>query len=811
MHTIRRTLRALRSTPAESALAVVTMAVAIGANTAIFSVVYATVLKPLPYPDPAALVTVTSEFGRLQLKGMGLSGPEVLELERFTRSSSHVGAVAYGTDTLGGPEPRRVNVAAATPALMNALGVPASGGRTFTPEDQRGLNGAVAIISHGVWERAFGADPAMVGRRIDLGGEARTIVGIMPRTYDLLGSQTDVWVPLDLDRAAPGGRADHGFRVVARLAPGVSLAQARAELDSAVSQWLINSGEVHSPAPEFHPLRITPLQEAAVGDLDKTMMILLGAVGFVLLLACANVANLLIARAEGARHQLAVRVALGASRRRLVLDQLAEGLGLAAAGCGVGLAFALVLTRTLIASAPMLPQQRANLIEPAVLIFAIVVSAFSGVLAGLAPLLRLDARRAHAWLQADSRGMAGSRDRRALQQGIMATQVALAMTLLAAAGVLLKSFWNLASVNPGIRVEHVVTFQLSLPERRFPADADVWTFYERLLERLRSVPGVREAAAMSGHLPQRRANNTTFLIEGVPVRGHEGMPQVDFIQHVTPGYFSALGITRLEGRLLEATDTERSEPVAVVNDTLARKFWAGKDPVGQRFRPLTPDSPWITVVGVVSDVKHAGLSAAVGTEVYVTHRQARQLLSGWLPSSMHVVVRTDAGRADAVLRTIPALARDVDSHVAIAGLRSMSDSLEASIAGPAFVARLLASFAVLAVILATVGIYGVIACGVAERTNEFGVRLVLGATSRSVLTLVLAQAALPIVTGVGAGLAGAVFSSRLLATLLFQVRPADPPTLAFAAVLLAATAFVGCWIPARRATRVDPLRALRNL
>jgi putative ABC transport system permease protein len=541
------------------------------------------------------------------------------------------------------------------------------------------------------------------------------------------------------------------------------------------------------------------------------MMILLGAVGLVLLLACANVANLLIARAEGARHQLAVRVALGASRRRLVLDQLAEGVCLAAAGCALGLVIAFVLTRTLVASAPMLPQQHANLIDPVVLTFAIVVSALSGVLSGLAPLVRLDARRAHAWLQADSRGMAGSRDRRALQHGIMATQVALAMTLLAGAGVLLKSFWNLASVNPGIRVEHVVTFQLSLPERRFPADADVWSFYEGLLERLRGVPGVRDAAAMSGRLPQRRANNTTFRIEGVPVRGHEGMPQVDFIQHVTSGYFHALGITLLKGRLLNATDTERSEPVAVVNETLARKFWAGKDPLGQRFRPVLPDNPWVTVVGVVSDVKHAGLSAAVGTEVYVTHRQARQLLSGWLPSSLHVVVRTDPELTGAVVRAIPALTRDVDSHVAIAGLRSMSDTLDASIAGPAFVARLLASFAVLALILATVGIYGVIACGVAQRTSEFGVRMVLGATPRSVLTLVLAQSALPIATGVAAGLAGAVFSSQLLATLLFQVSPADPPTLGIAAVLLAATAFIACWIPARRATRVDPLHALRTL
>ena len=809
MHIFRHAVRGLRRTPAESTLAAATMAVAIGANTAIFSVVYATILRPLPYPNPAALVTITSEFGSLRLKGMGLSGPEVVELQRFTRSWSHVGAVAYDTAALGGSEPRRVNVAVASPGLMNALGVLPMLGRTFNADDQRALNGSVALLSCGVWERAFGADPGLVGRRIDLGGEGRTVIGIMPRGFDLFGSETDVWLPLDLD---PGGpRADHVYRVVARLAPGLSIGQVRAELDSAVSQWLVNTGELHSPAPGFHPLTITPLREAAVGDLGKTMLILLGAVGFVLLLACANVANLLIARAEGACHQLAIRVALGASRRRLLLDQLAEGLCLGATGCAGGLVLAFVLARTLVASAPMLRQEQASGIDLVVLTFAIAVSALSGALSGLAPLLRLDATRAHVWLKADSRGMSGSRDRHALQHGIMATQIALAMTLLVAAGILMKSFWNLANVDPGIRADHVVTFQLSIPERRFAVDVDVWSLYERLLERLRGLPGVRDAAAMSGRLPQRRANNTTFLIDGVPVRGHEGMPQVDFIQHVTPDYFQALGITRLQGRLLTADDNERSEPVAVVNETLARKFWAGKNPLGQRFRPVLPDNPWVTVVGVVSDVKQAGLSADVGTEVYVTHRQARLLLSGWLPSSMHIVVRTAPGRTAAVAREIPALTREVDSYVAIAGLRSMTASLNASIAGPAFVATLLASFAALALVLATVGIYGVIACGVAQRTGEFGVRMVLGATPRSVSRLVVGQSAFPITAGVVAGLAGAIGSSRLLATLVFQVSPADPATLSLAAVLLTAVAFIACWIPARRATHVDPLHALRNL
>jgi putative ABC transport system permease protein len=392
----------------------------------------------------------------------------------------------------------------------------------------------------------------------------------------------------------------------------------------------------------------------------------------------------------------------------------------------------------------------------------------------------------------------------------MATQVALALTLLAGAGVLVRSFWNLAHVDPGISADDVITFQLSVPERRFAADADVWSLYERLLERLRNAPGVRSAAAMSGRLPQRRANNTTFLIEGVPVQGHQGMPQVDFIQHVTPDYFQTLGIRILKGRPFTAADSERVGPVAIVNHTLARKFWPGKDPLGQRLKPVLPDNSWVTVVGVVDDVKHAGLSAAVGTEIYVTHRQARLLLSGWLPSSLHVVVRVDSDRVDALLRSIPALIRDVDPSVAHAGLRTMSDSISASIAGPAFVASLLAAFAALALLLATVGIYGVIACGVAQRTSEFGVRMVLGASPRSVLRLVLVHSALPIAVGVALGLAGTFWANRLLTGLVFQVSPADPATLAIAVGALCAVALVACWIPARRATRVDPIDALRT-
>jgi putative ABC transport system permease protein len=807
----RTAMRALGRSRATAALAVATMTVAIGATTAIFSIVYNTILRPLPYPEPHRLVVISTEFPSLRLKNMGLSVPEMLELQELTHSWSHVGGLRFETATLGGPEPRRVMVASASADLLAALAVQPIAGRLFTRDEDRPGASLVVLLGHGLWLRAFGGDPMVVGRSIDVDGSLRTVVGVMPRGFDLLGTDTDLWVPLALDPAAPGGRADHNMRVVARLAPFVSAAQARADLEAAVSRWMTTTGELHSPAPRFHPVSITPLHDVVVGDLRPTMMTLLGAAGFVLLLACANVSNVLLARSEARRHQLAVRVALGASRRRLLADHFLEALCLAAAGCIGGIALAYAASQAVVSTAVAWPRRDAIGVDAITLLFAVGATALCAIVFGLAPVLRLDLTRAQHWLRSDGRGQTVSRDRRRLQQVLIAWQIAAALTLLTGAGVLLRSFWRLAHVDPGVRAENVLTFQVSLPQRTFSADAHVWSFYERLLERISQLAGVRGAAAMSGRLPERRANNTTFFLDGVAVQGHDGLPQVEYIQHVTPAYFSTLGIRTIEGRLLTRADSERAEPVGVVNETLARKFWPNQDPIGRRLRAALPDSPWFRVVGVVSDVKHAGLAAAIGTELYVTHRQARVLLPGWLPTTMHVVIAVDARTADAVRSALPGVTRDVDAAAAGANVRLLEDALSLSIAGPRFVSAALASFAALALLLASIGIYGVVACSVSRRVSEFAVRMALGATPSSILRLVAAQAVIPIGAGLVMGLGGAVASRGLLGTLVFETSPTDPLTLAAVVAVLLVVAVTACWAPARRATRVDPLDALRHV
>ena len=806
-HLVRRTLA---HEPAAVLVAIGTMVIALGLSTAIFSVVYSTVLRPLPYPEPGRLVVISSEFPSIHLKNMGLSAPELFELETFTRSWAEPGAVRFGTATLGGPEPRRTNIAAASAGLLAALGVRPAAGRLFTDSEDRPRSARVVLLAHGLWLRAFGADPGVIGRNIDVDGDMFTVIGVMPRGFDLLGTGTDLWVPLALDRGSPGGRADHNLRVVARITRNVTLTQARNELAAAVSSWMVNTGELHSPAPSFHPLALTPLHEVATGDLKPAMFTLLGAAGFVLLLACANVCNVLLARAESRRHQLAIRIALGASKRRLVADHLLEGLCIAGAGCAGGTIMAFGLVRILAAGLPSLAGRDDIALDPLALIFAVGAMGSCALLFGLAPALRIDIVRAQRWLQTDGRGQTASRERRRLQRALVACQVAAALVLLSGAGLLLRSFSKLARVDPGVRVENVITFQVSLPERRFDNDAQVWAFYDRFLERLAAVPGVHDAAAMSGRLPERRANNTTFSLEGVPVEGHKGLPQVEYIQHVSPTYFATLRIPLLQGRTFSSADSESGQPIAIVNDTLARKFWPGGNPIGQRLRPMIQGTPWFTVVGVVADVKHAGIAAPVGTEIYVVHRQSRLLLPSWLPSSLHIVLRVDPSRLHSVRQELPSLAREIDPAAALAGIRTLEDSMSLSIAGPRFLAGSLGTFAALAVLLASVGIYGVVAYGVSQRTTEFGVRTALGASTRSIVTLVLAQAAVPVGVGVAVGFAGVLASVKLISGFLFETAPLEPATVAGAVALLASIALLACWIPARRAAHVDPLTALRE-
>jgi putative ABC transport system permease protein len=804
-------LRSLLATPAITALAVLTMAGAIGANAAVFTVVNATVLRDLPFPDARRLALVSSEFPRMHLTNMGLSGPEAFELTELTRAFSAAGFyLVDGATVAGRTDPVQARTGFATASLFEALGARPRLGRAFTAEEDRPGAPRVAVLSYGLWRRSFGADPTVVDQAVNIDGAATTIVGVMPQGFDLLGSDVELWMPLALDRAAPGPRADHRYRVVGRMAPEVTFEQARGDLAGAMGRWQRVTGQFHSPDLRLHPLAITPLTDATVGSMRPTMLLMLGAVGFVLLMACANVSNLLLARAEARRHEIAVRLALGASRWRILGDHVAEGLCLSVAGSIGGLLLANGLVQVLLAQAVVLPRHEEIHIDLAVLLFTIGITAVAGILFGLAPVLRIDGSRAFSWLRSDGRGTTLTRERHRLQRALVAIEVALALMLLAGAGVMLRGFWRLAHVDPGFNPDGVVAMQTSLPSRPYTSDEQVWTFYEQLTEHI-GAAGVTGVGMMSGMVPQRRANNSTFFLEGVPMLGHESVPQVDFVQHVDAGFFDALGVRLVGGRLLRDSDRETTTPVLVVNQTLARRFWPNADPLGKRLRPATPRAPWFTVVGVVADMKQAGLHAPPGGEVFVTHRQARVLFDSWLPRDVTIVAKTSPGRVPELARAMRGAVRALDPALAISNLQPMGDALGRSVAQPRTIAALLGSFALAALLLAAIGIYGVISFGVSQRTGEFAVRIALGAQPSSVLRLVLAQASIPIVAGLVAGFAGSLAAARVLQTVLFEIRPTDPPTMAGVIVFLCAVAFAACLIPARRATRVDPIDALKNV
>jgi putative ABC transport system permease protein len=803
IHALRRQRRAAAGT----ALIVATLALALGANTAVFGVADALLVRAVPFEDPDRLFLVSAGFPRMRLAGMGLSGPEAVELGELTRGFAAVGPLTFTGLTAQTPtdavQAQGIEISS---GAMAALAVRPAVGRPFSPAEYQPGGARVAILGHGLWTRAFGADPSVVGRTLTIGGVPREIVGVMPARSALLNRTLDVWLPLAIDKRTAGPRADHRFTVIGRAAPGLGRAEARADVERAVSVWREETGELHAPAPGFHPLDLVPLNAATTGVDRAPIAALLCAVAFVLLIACANVSNLLVARAERRRAEVAVLVALGATRGRLLRDHLAEGLLLACAGSAAGLGVAeglLALIRSLWPAAGATD----FVLDYRVLAATAAATLAAGAALGIAPVLRLDLRRPRS----NGRGGIRGAGRMRLQQILVAAQIALAVLLSAGAGLMVRTLVALMSIETGIDTSGVMRAQVSLPEGAYPADAQVWSFFERLLDRARALPGVSRAGLMSGLPPLRRANNTSFTLDGVETIAHDAMHQVDFIQHVTPGYFETLRIPLLEGRRFAPADDERAAPVVVVNDTLARRFWPGQSAIGHRLRPVMAGTPWFTVVGVVRDVRQAGVQAPAGSEVYVPFRQSRVLLPSWLPRSMNLVLRGDGVDPAAIGPALRAELRRIDPSAALAGLAAMENVVDRTIARPRLLAWMLGAFAALALAVAAVGVYAVTSCAVAARTAEFGVRMALGARPRDVLALVFAGGILPIGAGVLAGTGAFLLSARLLAGLLFGVQPIDPASLAAGALGMAAAAMLATLVPAGRAARVDPLVALREL
>ena len=814
MDTLRKDLlyafRSLRKSPGYTAVTVLTLALGIGANTAIFSVINGVLLKPLPYPASERLLFITSQFPALGFDQFWISAPEFVEFRERTRSFQDVGAYRAGAVNLGTQDqPRRVNSAVITSELMPVLGVQPSRGRLFTRADT--LPGAedVGILSDEIWQSAFARDESVVGRVIPIDGVPTRIVGIMPPGYDVHDEKVLVWLPLTLDPANPGNRGGHFLYLVGRLKDGVSLSQARADVETMLQQWGTLNPKAHSPDPKNHRIRLDGLQQDLVGGVARALWVLQGAVGFVLLIACANLANLLLARAESRQKEFAVRAALGAGRWRLLRQFLTEGVLLALAGGAIGAAVGYGGLRTMIAANPeSLPRTVDIALDPLVLVFTIAVSIVTGVLFGLAPLLQLREQVVSMSLKEGGQRSTGGAARTRIRSGLVMTEIALAVVLVVGAGLLMRSFWNLMQVDAGFKRAQLTTFGLVLPSSVYREPQSRVDFFRRLATQLREVPGIQSAAAMTGLPPQRLVNANDTDIDGYTAPPEGPFENVDYYQNVTQDYLTTMGIPIVEGRDFTLADVTGA-PVVLVNETLARTFFTGRSAVGGRVKPSGgSQAPWFTIVGVVRDVKQGGVGSKTGTELYFLAEQLPKIRN-FAPGNMNVVLRSTLP-AESLAPRIRQIVQQMDPTLPIVRLRTMDEVFGEAVSRPRFLAQLLGLFAGLALVLAAVGTYGILAYTVSQRRKEIGIHMALGATRGTVLGMILFQGLRITAVGLAVGTVAALLLTRLLQTQLFNVKPTDPTTMVAVAAFISVVAGLACYLPASRATRVDPMVVLRD-
>jgi predicted permease len=815
MHTLRHDLvhafRSVRKNPAYTIVTILTLALGIGANTAIFSVVNGVLLKPLPYPEPARLLFITSQFPGLGFDQFWVSAPEFLEFRERQRSFEDVGAYRAGAVNLGtADQPRRVNSAIVTSELMPVLDVQPIRGRQFNRADT--LPGAedVAVLSSEIWQSAFGGDESVVGRVVPIDGVPTRIVGIMPPGYDIHDSKVQVWLPLTLDPASPGNRGGHFLYLVGRLKPGVTEAQARTDVESMLAQWAILNPETHVPDRKNHRLRLDGLQEDLVGGLRRALWVLQGAVGFVLLIACANLANLLLARADSRQKEFAIRSVLGASRWRLLRQFMTEGVVLAIAGGAIGAALGLAGLRAMLAANPdSLPRTTGIGLDPVVFLFALVVSILTGLLFGMTPLLQLREHIVNISLKEAGQRSTAAAGRARLRSALVMIEVALAVVLVIGAGLLLRSLWNLTAVDTGFKRNQLITFGIVLPNAQYQQAQSRADFFQRLTSKLAEIPGVQSAAAMSGLPPQRLVNANDVDFEGYTSPPEGPFENVDYFQNVTRPYLSTMGIPVVEGRDFAPGDVTGG-PVVLVNETLAKAFFKGRSAVGRRVRVSGPPQqrPFCTIVGVVRDVKQGGIASKTGTELYFLMEQGPKQ-TNFTPGSMNVVIRTGVP-IETLSSQIRGLVQSLDPTLPIVRLRTMDEVFGEAVSRPRLLAQLLGLFAALALALAAIGTYGILAYTVSQRRKEIGIHMALGATRTTVVRMVLGQGLRFTVAGLAVGIAAAFLLTRLLQAQLFNVKPTDPATIASVAVFIAVVATVACLIPANRAARVDPMVVLRE-
>jgi putative ABC transport system permease protein len=804
---VRYGLRMLLKSPGSTLVALIALSFGIGANSAIFSVVNGVLLRPLPYKDSDRLVIVSETKLSHGIRQELVSPANYREWAEQNSVFDQIAALRAEPRVLTGSElPERVETALLSPAAFELLGVKPALGRTFSRDESQPGRSLVAILSYGLWQRRFGGDPAALGSSITLDGASYAVVGITPSEFHLLDTPSELWIPYTLDAKELNTRtrAVRTLRVIAHLKPGATLQQAQIEMRSMARRLEQQDTEANAG----YSANVVRLRDQMVGDIRTTLWTLLGAVLFVLLIACANVANLLLARAGNREKEIAVRAALGANPGRLARQLLTESVIIALTGGLLGLLLAAWSISLLKEFGPTtLPRLKDIGMDWRVLGFTLLVSVATGIIFGLAPVFASRRKDLNSVLRSNGRGAAGSRSRSRLRNVLVVSEISACVVLLTGAGVMIRSFVRLQSVNPGFRPDHVLTVQIALPDTHY-SDWKVGLFYKQLLERLQALPGVRFAAiARKVPLSTGLESSLNFTVENRPVQSSADQPRAKY-RAVSSDYFDALGIPLIRGRHFNRTDAENTPGVALINETLARNFFVGEDPVGKRIKAGFDDSVWYTIVGIVADVKATGLDAATNPETYYHYLQVPPAWMSFVESTMTAVLRTSAEPVSLVA-AVRGEVQKMDSGLAVFNIHTMEALVDGSLAQPRFRTMLLGAFAGLALILAAIGLYGVIACSVAQRTNELGVRMALGAQRNNVLKLVVGQGAMLAALGIGIGLLASFGLLRVISTLLFGVHATDPLTFAATALLILVVAVAASIIPAWRAIQVDPVLALR--
>jgi putative ABC transport system permease protein len=796
---IRYAVRTLVKKSSFAIVVVIALAIGIGANTAIFSVINAILLRPLPYKNPDRLAMIWMKNPKINVDQDWHSYPNYADYKEQSQTFEEMAAFNDRSFNLTGTgEPVRVMGAVATASLFSVLGVEPIKGQVFSVEEEEPGKDLVAIISYGLWQRRFAADPEIIGKSISLNGANRSVIAVMPASFVFPQKDTDLWVPLAISPQRKQARFSFSLKAIGRLKPGVTIEQSRADMEAIgnrLDEQYFQAG---------YTANIIGLHDQETSKVRPALLVLLAAVGFVLLIACANVANLLLARAASREREIAIRAALGAGRARLVRQLLTESSILALAGGTAGLLLAIWGLDALKALGPEnIPRLDQVRIDGRVLMFTFAVSMLTGIFFGLVPALQASKPDLNETLKEGGRGSTGGIQGQRIRSLLVISEIALSLVLLIGAGLLIRSFIRLQKFDLGFNPNNLLTLRVQLPGSKYREEKQLVDFFQQLLPKMETVPGVQAVGATSTIFLTDTPSSTNFSIEGRPV--FTGAEAIEVpLDAVTANYFKVMGIPLMRGREFDDRDAIGSPLVVIINETFARRFFPDEDPIGKRFiygQPDGPNPPWMTIVGIVADARRTGFDKEARPETFLPQNQQPD-------NALTIVARTDSNPAS-FANALRSQVWDIDKDQAVFDIKTMDDTLSEMTSQRRFNMLLLSLFAAVALILAGVGIYGVISYSVTQRTHEIGIRMALGAEENDVLRMIVGQAMRLAFIGVAIGLIVAFFLTRLMSSLLYGVSATDPATFALISLALAGVALGACFVPARRATKVDPMIALR--